>query len=331
MDAWISDRISFGYWVSPADEVAQPANPPTVPAIHMPIPEIAERLLHPFPDHPDIPQAEESAGYMNFDIANKALNPDLFLPPHDLLAELDSLYADKLQGALMPPFREIVAGLVELSNGNKDKAEKMATNMSGNDLLEILRRGFVWYKNGLALLYRQQRGVATGVRSEESSSTIDNDNTENRGYGTKMKYEYNDNDLDDNQSEEGLEYYDHEDEYASESDTAESIRIEHYEETNDEMDTGLNVYGIEEVMPSSPQTATDGNNDNEGESNNMITETKIGAISERTGRSVIVNRPSETWLGKRKEAPEGLKCEKASKERKSESPRSVSDLPGSKR
>ena len=325
MDGWASDRIAFGSWVTPADEVAQHANPHAVPLLHTPVADIAQQLYHPFSASSDKPDSEEGEP-MGYIAPREASNVKLFLPPQDLLIELNNLYADKLQGVLWAPFREILSALLELADGDKEQAEKTATNLSVDDLLKFLKEEATWYKGGLAMVYRRKKGLPVRQPSEDGSNTISNDPTTRLTYRAKKNDKHEVDEYDNDGSGEGLEYYDQEEEYDSGSDAAESIRIEHYEEDDDDMKTGLNVYGIEEVMPSSPQSATGEDDEEREESVVSMTSTKPTLANELTPQTVIMTRTPDTWLGKRKEAPEGLENGKYSKERKSQSLKSVSHI-----
>lgn len=314
--------------MTPAEEVTQLANPSTAPRLHTSLAQLARRVIHPFADEPNKPDIyDDLAGCMR---AGREQGPgpahESFLPPEELLSEIEIAYANRLQATLWAPFREIMLAMKDIAGQDPDIAEAMCAKVKLDELLAFLRGEYVWVRGGLVMARRKRLGLDPPSPSDGGSDAslnipltraVNNDTNAKNDDGI---------DEDDCGSSGSLEYHGQEEEYDTESDTAETVphhglRIEYAEE--EPTKAGLNLYGIEEVAPSSPQSVTisDAAGRELDETITMQSEDDVEDGDEAVG---VVVKASMTSLGKRKEAPEGAQMVKASKERKSESPKSVS-------
>jgi len=328
--------VLFGLWVSPSDEVSQLASPSTVPQVHAPVGDVAKSTAHPFPNDLDKPEMYEYAqGRM--DVRNlNVVEPELslFLPSHDLVKELDEAFAGMLRTILLGPFRQIVNAMMDIAGGDCQLAERMCQEQKVDNLMAMLRGDLVWYKNGLTS--DRQRHFDRATRSV-SQDSIDFDD---KALDRNASRDYSDDECDDDAgTDSSLHNHELEDGFLTESDEdsahgkrTPSPMIEYYEEDTTKL--SLNLYGIEEVEPSSPHSvmvSEDGCTELDRLSEPAMERT---AIQSGIAQEQLVLRTDETSalcssataLGKRKSAPEGLQSVKASKERKSESPNSVSNV-----
>lgn len=148
---WIQDRVRFGFWVSPIDEVHQITRRGDI-SRHYPFSLLAHQSTHPFAATVGvdaISAAEQSLG-----VIHQKAGPTSILPPGPLLDRLHIAFANALADRLRPAMQELVAyHRVEL--GSDDRAESVLAGWSAEMLLTHLGMEIMWVNGGpLALRYQ---------------------------------------------------------------------------------------------------------------------------------------------------------------------------------
>ncbi|WVF69055.1 hypothetical protein IAT40_003829 [Kwoniella sp. CBS 6097] len=158
MNDFINDRIRFGFWVSPSDEVSQHvlnAQAPSMSRTHTPMVQLALGAKHPFMGITDlsftpIDAANESAGLIDLQIDRTAGKVDPFLPPRHLLEELEELFQERLAQKIEPAMRELVLRIRSYFDGDDEEAERYCKGLSVADLMEKLSEWKFWVPRQLA-------------------------------------------------------------------------------------------------------------------------------------------------------------------------------------
>lgn len=291
-------------------------SPPSAAAVHEPIERMAQTSTHPFPGHAESDPRliyAQCIGYIRLEGYEPEEDDDgqKFLPPPQLLIDLEALFAEKLTGRLEQPFTEIVEGIMFDCGGDVEKTWTHCRNVNGAELLQKLREQPTWYEGGIVWSQRDQ-SVAADTMVEEPKDEL--------GYEELLK------DAEDDE-EEG--------ELFDEPTPGPRIEMLQVEPPMDED----NAYGITEVTPSSSMES-----DHELEDDQKCDSTSLSGrsrLSDYNSESVTIESEdadagdgemivttttaTTTSLGKRKDAPEGdeLLDQRAGKERKSESPKVV--------
>ncbi len=151
---WVNDRIRFGLWVSPSDEVKQLASNSVT--IHTSLDFLAACSTHPFPDHFSGPYLDpkkavsDFVGYISLEPRHEELGiKDPFLPPKRLLNELDLVYSRKLRSRIWDVLLEIVAATA-IARVDEEEAEQYLASWGPREMLSMLRNQVTWIPGLLA-------------------------------------------------------------------------------------------------------------------------------------------------------------------------------------
>ncbi|WWC71125.1 uncharacterized protein I206_105078 [Kwoniella pini CBS 10737] len=169
---WLNDRIRFGFWVSPSDEVGQHSisNRPEIPSFHTSFRDISLNTQHPFAKYFDIDYdssnaQEDSAGLMNLDPPITRVDP--FLPPQRLLESLDKLYEEKLRRQLHFPLKRLVDSIKNWFEGDEEQAERYCSSLAIHKIVEQLNSWELWTPTNV--LEEMKRSVNGPSHSEGPS------------------------------------------------------------------------------------------------------------------------------------------------------------------
>ncbi|WVQ65473.1 uncharacterized protein L199_003649 [Kwoniella botswanensis] len=150
---WFNDRVRFGFWVSPSDEVlryqfrALPV-PGESSSIHTSVAQLCRHAKHPLSnfiniDYDPIEAEHDSAGLITLNPLDIDEETDPFLSPERLLGKLDGLYEDKLRSKITPPLTELVRKFREWF-GNDDIAEQYCERLAVGDIIKKLDDWELW-------------------------------------------------------------------------------------------------------------------------------------------------------------------------------------------
>ncbi|OCF75524.1 hypothetical protein I204_04380 [Kwoniella mangroviensis CBS 8886] len=172
---WLNDRVRFGSWVSPSDEVlgyqirVSPVSGESS-SIHTPFAQMCRHAKHPLSrfihiDYNPIEAEYDSAGLITLNPLDIDEETDPFLPPERLLQKLDGLYEDKLRSNITPPLAELVRKIREWF-GNDDVAEQYCERLTVGDIIKKLDDWELWVSRNLI----EHIKVAEGRRAFGSDS-----------------------------------------------------------------------------------------------------------------------------------------------------------------
>jgi len=187
---WVNDRIHFGFWISPNQEVEN-----ILRLINDVFDRLALSSISPNPasrtSPPDHPLRARIDGLgimaMEPDLASRdGIRLDPFLPPSDLLRVLNLAYQEKLNAQLNRPFVLLANYISRIStcgddDRTDDKPAEVADSLSVADLLMWLRRPELWATDLLFRDFSFERtmmGRPTTRTSSPGGSTVSSFDTE---------------------------------------------------------------------------------------------------------------------------------------------------------
>ncbi|WRT66747.1 uncharacterized protein IL334_003710 [Kwoniella shivajii] len=175
INEWLTDRIRFGFWVSPSDEVATLRRKDMTlkdasPGIdnHVSFDYISAYAKHPFENHIEPTYRPEQAfrdhaGLMDMRL-NVNRNFDPFLPPDSLLILLDRAFEERLIEVLEEPLNEL-AGRVADYLGDDEEAEKICSTWSVQTVITKLNDWRLWVPNSLIDTLEAKQATLTNEQS----------------------------------------------------------------------------------------------------------------------------------------------------------------------
>ncbi|WVW85101.1 hypothetical protein I302_107138 [Kwoniella bestiolae CBS 10118] len=147
---WLNDRIRFGFWVYPSDEVSKHQAQPNA---HTPFKDIAPHAKHPLSNltrlvdsYDPVAAEEDTVGMMSL-LPDGGTDP--FLPPQALLQKLDGLFEEKLKAKLSPAIAELVRRTRDWF-GDDEAAEEYCRGLRVGDVIGKLDDWELWVPRRLA-------------------------------------------------------------------------------------------------------------------------------------------------------------------------------------
>ncbi|WWC62981.1 uncharacterized protein I303_105579 [Kwoniella dejecticola CBS 10117] len=159
---WLNDRIRFGFWVSPSDEVAQLSilsQAQQASTIHTPFERISMYARNPFEKYanftytPPIAQVD-SAGLIDLESHQHAADP--FLPHDRLLDTLDWQYREKLRKKLSWPMVRLVDSILNWFEGDDEQAERHCATLPFSRVVTLLNDWRHWIPKDMLEALRKE-------------------------------------------------------------------------------------------------------------------------------------------------------------------------------
>ncbi|OCF35079.1 hypothetical protein I316_03119 [Kwoniella heveanensis BCC8398] len=165
LNDFINDRIRFGFWVAPGDEIRQhlvnaharvrSAEPATPMSVHTPFDKLARDARHPFTgiigmEYQPIHALDQCVGLIDVQVDPSADKHDPFLPPRDLLDELDELFEERLTDKINYAIAELMYRVRTYFDGDDDAAERYCHGLSVGELMGKLNEWKLWVPRHLA-------------------------------------------------------------------------------------------------------------------------------------------------------------------------------------